>query len=53
MGVDDWELGIVSNNQSDLGTPPNITMNFNKNANGYIGEFEEYKRRREELENVN
>lgn len=52
LGVEYFELGIHTKNGIDLGNPPNISACFDKDEDGFIGEFSEYKRRRELLENA-
>lgn len=50
LGVDRVERGIVKTGESDLGNPPNITICLKKDKETYV-RFDEYKRRREVLEN--
>jgi hypothetical protein len=50
--IENYERGINYFDKNELGNPPNITACFYKPADGYIGNYNEYQRRREELENV-
>ena len=47
---DDYLSGIIDSNDSDVGNPPNISLNFKKQAKTYLSDITEYKRRRELLE---
>ncbi len=51
LGVSSYKSGIRSNEDSDVGSPPNIVACFITTVSGYIGSEEEYIRRREILEN--
>lgn len=50
LGVSNYKFGINGVDQTDLGSPPNISMSFNKEKDGEI-EIAEYVRRRELIEN--
>ena len=52
LGIDKYRLGIYRKDTNDLGSPPNITACFDEKAGGYIGDYDEYERRRKELDNV-
>ena len=51
LGVDNFRTGINYFNKTDLGNPTNVGACFDKNADGYVGDYEEYLRRREMFEN--
>ena len=52
LGVEKYEEGIYYRNQDNLGNPPNVVANFKITSDNYIGDFDEYLRRREALDNV-
>lgn len=51
---DDFYSGIntYEKNEKDFGIPPKISIDFICSDEGFVGEFDEYKRRRELLENA-
>lgn len=51
-GEDRIETGITEPGRSELGNPPNITVCFKKDKDLFVDSFDEYKRRRELLENA-
>ncbi len=51
LGVDDFRMGINYFNRTDLGNPTNVVACFDKEADGWIGDYKEYIRRRELFEN--
>lgn len=53
LGVDNFEMGIYTFEGENVGSPPNISVCFDKDAEGFIGSYSEYKRRREIIENGN
>ena len=48
LGVENYKMG---DNQNDLGNPPNIHICFKEKAPTYVDNYDEYRRRREMLEN--
>lgn len=47
----DYEMGIINESGTDVGSPPNIAACFDKGWPGYLDDVKEYIRRRELLEN--
>ena len=52
LGVEDFELGVISEDTSDLGNPPNMCAVFADAYPAYLDNFDEYARRRKLLESA-
>lgn len=51
LNVDFFTRGVVNSESVDLGSPPNVVFCFKKDSEYYIRNYEEYRRKRELLEN--
>lgn len=52
LGVEDYELGVISEDTSDLGNPSNMSAVFADAYPAYLDNFDEYARRRKLLESA-